>query len=84
MIKTNYDKRLQVFHMLEHKGTGGETLLVDGFNAANNLKQKNPEAFEALCRIPIEAEYIDKGAHYSNVYTVITLHPLTKELLQIR
>lgn len=70
--------------MLNHEGAGGETLLVDGFNAANNLKDKHPEAFDTLCKTPITAEYIDKNAHYFNKYTAITLDPFTKELQQVR
>lgn len=70
--------------MLNHDGTGGETLLVDGFNAANNLKEKYPEAFQTLCETPIAAEYIDKNTHYFNKYTAITLDPFTKEILQVR
>lgn len=76
--------RLQVFHMLSHEGTGGETLLVDGFNAANNVRIANPEAFDLLCNTPIEAEYIEPGIHFSTVDTVIKVHPVTKELFQIR
>lgn len=70
--------------MLSHEGTGGETLLVDGFNAANKIKNKHPAAFDVLSNTPIEAEYIEPGIHFSSVDTVIKLHPVTKELFQIR
>lgn len=70
--------------MLNHDGAGGETLLVDGFNAAYNLKEKHPEAFQILSKTPITAEYIDKNTHYFNKYTAITLDPFTKEILQVR
>lgn len=53
---------LQAFHMLSHMADatakdspagadlGGQSLLVDGFHAANTLKQEDPKAFEVLTR----------------------------------
>lgn len=76
--------RLQVFHMLKHEGQGGETLLVDGFNAADNIKKRNREAFDVLTRFPIESEYIEEGIHFSSVEPVLKLHPITQNLFQIR
>ncbi|PRP76233.1 hypothetical protein PROFUN_15318 [Planoprotostelium fungivorum] len=48
---------LQMFHMLEFRGKGGESLLVDGFQAAKILKEKYPESYEILStvRIPTHA-----------------------------
>jgi trimethyllysine dioxygenase len=50
---------LQAFHMLSHiapKGSdpaggnlGGQSLLVDGFHAAEVMREQHPEAFEVLC-----------------------------------
>lgn len=41
--------RLQLFHLLEHKGgKGGETLLADGFYAAYRMLLENPRNVEAL------------------------------------
>jgi trimethyllysine dioxygenase len=46
---------LQAFHMLSHEpakgeshATGGESVLLDGFNAARILKSENPEAYDIL------------------------------------
>jgi alpha-ketoglutarate-dependent taurine dioxygenase len=76
--------RLQVFHCLHHDGEGGETLLVDGFRAAYDLKQTHPKSFQRLSTLPIEAEYVEAGKHYTNVDSMLKLHPLTKKLQQIR
>lgn len=46
---------LQLFHLLYHDGTGGTTLLVDAFRAADILKQRHPELYEIFCKIPIPA-----------------------------
>ncbi|KAL9577135.1 MAG: hypothetical protein Q9212_006565 [Teloschistes hypoglaucus] len=43
---------LQTFHLLSHtNGSGGASLLVDGFAAAERLRAESPNAFEDLCRI---------------------------------
>ena len=70
--------------MFEFRGSGGTSLFVDGFKAAGNLREKDGESFDVLCNSPIESEYIDKGAHFVAVDPVIRLHPVTKDLLQIR
>jgi trimethyllysine dioxygenase len=45
---------LQAFHLLSHtEGSGGESLLVDGFYAASILEKENPEAFNILAKFPI-------------------------------
>ena len=56
---------LQAFHLLSHTdGKGGASLLVDGFRAAEILRQESPQAFDALCRIKIRAHCSgDEGAH---------------------
>jgi trimethyllysine dioxygenase len=45
---------IQIFHLLEHTdGTGGASLLVDGFYAASILRDLYPEAYRLLSAIPI-------------------------------
>ncbi|KAI0749862.1 mitochondrial protein [Daedaleopsis nitida] len=45
---------LQLFHLLEHTGgTGGATLLVDGFYVASILKELHPDAYELLSTISV-------------------------------
>lgn len=76
--------RLEGFHVLFHDGEGGETLLVDGFNAATAIKKSEPEAFRILCTVPVPAEYIENGCHYTSTDSVLKLNPVNNELLQIR
>ncbi|KAK0142533.1 Trimethyllysine dioxygenase, mitochondrial [Merluccius polli] len=55
---------VQVFHCLKHEGTGGRTLLVDGFHSAEKVLKESPESFELLSRVPIKHENIeDTGTH---------------------
>jgi trimethyllysine dioxygenase len=45
---------LQMFHLLSHtEGTGGASLLVDGFNVAHRLRQESPESWNILTEVPI-------------------------------
>ena len=45
---------LQMFHLLSHtEGTGGASLLVDGFNAAHRLRRESPESWDILRAVPI-------------------------------
>ncbi|KAK4871747.1 hypothetical protein RN001_015871 [Aquatica leii] len=75
---------LQVFHLIHHNGKGGSTVLVDGFNIANIIKNKNQEAFETLCTVPVPAHFIDKNHHFVCTEPMIQLHPVTKEFYKIR
>lgn len=48
---TNYFSEpvaLEMFHLLEHDGEGGESQLVDGFRAAYELWDAHPKQYERL------------------------------------
>ncbi|KAH9631658.1 hypothetical protein HF086_012718 [Spodoptera exigua] len=76
---------LQILHCLQHtQGTGGETLLVDGFFGAEELKRDHPEDFEFLTKFNLEAEYIEEGHHHTYSAPVIKLDSETQEPVQIR
>lgn len=44
------------------EGEGGETLVVDGFRAAENLRKLHPQSFELLTRIPVDYEVSERSA----------------------
>ncbi|KAM7225347.1 hypothetical protein CapIbe_023324 [Capra ibex] len=79
---------IQVFHCLKHEGTGGRTLLVDGFYAAEQVLQKEPEEFELLSKVPLKHEYIENVGecqnHMIGVGPVLNIYPWNKELYLIR
>uniref|UniRef100_A0A1B6EFC3 Trimethyllysine dioxygenase, mitochondrial n=1 Tax=Clastoptera arizonana TaxID=38151 RepID=A0A1B6EFC3_9HEMI len=56
---------LQIFHCIQHDGEGGDTLLVDGFRAAEDVRLADPSSFNSLKRIATEFVCIDRGNHYS-------------------
>jgi trimethyllysine dioxygenase len=79
---------VQVFHCLQHDGTGGRTLLVDGFHAAHKVLEESPESFQVLCRVPIRHENIEaEGGHRNHLVgtgPVLSAHPWNRELYMIR
>ncbi|KAM9348925.1 trimethyllysine dioxygenase, mitochondrial [Symphorus nematophorus] len=79
---------IQVFHCLKHEGTGGRTLLVDGFYAAEKLRQRSPDKFELLARVPIGHEYIENTDNHRNHMTgigpVLNVYPWNNEMYLIR
>lgn len=71
--------------MLEHKGNGGDSLLVDGFYCANKLRKHHQYEFEYLTKIPLKSIYKEANKYdMSNIDPVIKLHPITGSLMQIR
>lgn len=67
---------LQVLHCIQFNGTGGETLLVDGFRAVEQLRENDRDAFERLCEYPLEAEYMEEDKHHQYIAPVIRKHPV--------
>ncbi|KAJ0288789.1 hypothetical protein COL940_001779 [Colletotrichum noveboracense] len=89
---------LQAFHMLSHEAPpgsepsadgelGGKSLLVDGFHAANVLKQEDERAFDILTRLrlPWHASG-NEGITISpdRLYPVLELHPLSGKVHRVR
>ena len=53
---------LQLLHCLESDAPGGETMLVDGFRAAEELRRRHPEDFAVLARLPLSFHFADANA----------------------
>ncbi|TRY60029.1 hypothetical protein DNTS_010079 [Danionella cerebrum] len=79
---------MQVFHCLRHEGTGGRTLLVDGFFAADSLLHQSPENFGVLSQTPIKHEYLENQGGYRNhmigIGPVLNVYPWNNEVYMIR
>lgn len=50
---------LQLLHCLSNAAVGGDSGLVDGFQAAALLRAENPEAFAVLTRTPVPFQFSD-------------------------
>lgn len=72
---------LQVVH---HDGSGGESLLVDGFHAGENIRKRLPEAFDCLTKTSVPHQYIQNGLDVKYSAEILKVNPITKELMHIR
>ncbi len=80
---------MQIFHLLQHKGTGGTSLYVDGFNVASKLLHKSPSAYHTLSTFRIPAHCAgDENTLIrptpSGTYTILNHDSETNQLYQIR
>jgi trimethyllysine dioxygenase len=79
---------LQMFHLLSHTdGTGGASQLVDGFGAANQLKEQDPEAYEILSTVPVHAHASgsnDLSIQPYKAFPVLVHDPQGGFLVQVR
>ncbi|WP_372573386.1 2-trimethylaminoethylphosphonate dioxygenase [Ruegeria jejuensis] len=48
---------LQILYCLENSAEGGDSIVVDGFHAAQRLRAENPEGFALLAGYPARFEY---------------------------
>jgi gamma-butyrobetaine dioxygenase len=75
---------LQILVCLENTVEGGETMLVDGFKAAERLQAQSPNAFEQLARHCARFEYAGaQGVRLRSKRPIIELGP-DGELIAIR
>jgi len=64
---------LQIFHCLKADPDGGDTLLVDGFRAAEALRAKDPAAFALLAATPVTFRHADARHRLAAQHRVIGL-----------
>jgi len=75
---------IQILYCLENSASGGDSTVVDGFNAAIRLRNENPDYFNLLTKYCARFEYNgDKGAHLQSRRPMIELSP-DDELIAIR
>jgi gamma-butyrobetaine hydroxylase len=53
--------QLQLLHCLEAADAGGESVVVDGFAAADRLRREAPDAFAVLTRTQVDFRYVETG-----------------------
>lgn len=67
---------LQVLYCLENSAEGGENMVVDGFRAAERLRDENPQGFDLLTRYCARFEYAgSSGVALSSRRPMIELAP---------
>ncbi|KAK9476009.1 hypothetical protein V1514DRAFT_338211 [Lipomyces japonicus] len=79
---------LQLLHCLHHEGSGGESILADGFKAARILREESPNAYKVLSRIRIPSH--SAGNENVCITPALSSRPIlnhdevTGELTQVR
>ena len=63
----------QMFHCLQHDGTGGENTLVDGFKVADVIRRTDPAAYRMLTTVKVPAHYLGDGVHLRAEHEIIAL-----------
>lgn len=76
-----YTPYLQLFHLLFHNGTGGETTLVDAFHCAQVMKQQYPAQYELLSNLKVQCHSL--GDIYLHQSKPVFIHNDTNELVQV-
>lgn len=64
---------VQILLCLENSAIGGESILVDGYAVAEQIREATPEVFEDLCRIEIEGCYQGDGVRLTARRPIIRL-----------
>lgn len=62
---------LQLLHCLENTANGGDSVLVDGFEAVRRLAATDPDAFDLLRSVTVPWRYQDDSIEITNRYPVI-------------
>jgi trimethyllysine dioxygenase len=78
---------LQLFHLLEHTGTGGESLYVDGFHVAESLRESHPWAYEVLSTLRLSAHSAgdkDTLIEPATRFPILNHDPESHQLDQVR
>jgi len=63
---------LQLLHCLEADAPGGDTILVDGFRAAELLRDEDSTAFSLLAWLPLDFRFADASADLAGRVPVIS------------
>ncbi|ORX97588.1 Trimethyllysine dioxygenase [Basidiobolus meristosporus CBS 931.73] len=79
---------LQMFHLLEFDGKGGESIFVDGLSVAQKLREQQPDSYETLSKIRVVTHSAGDEEVFINPtprgYPILNHDPMTGELYQIR
>lgn len=74
---------IQLLHCLRNDSEGGETILVDGYHAANRLRRDNPSAFEILSGTWVRFTYRSNDTELSARRPMISVDDLG-QVVEIR
>ena len=74
---------IQFLYCIESTATGGDSILVDGFNAAHEFRRRDPDGFSLLTSTPLDFRFRDQTTDIQNKAPIIALD-LEGNIFQIR
>ena len=74
---------LQFLHCLRFEGTGGQSILVDGFKIAEVIHNKSPEQFKILSTVPFSYQFVDGEHKYFNSNPALILDSQTRKVKRV-
>ncbi len=74
---------LQLLLCAETKSEGGESILVDGFRAAEVMREEDPALYEFLCNLPVPGEYVEDNVHLRACRPMFRRDAETGRLVQV-
>lgn len=72
-----------MLHVVHFNGTGGESILVDGFKLAEVIQKENPDHYHILSTIPFRFHYTDKNNNYLSSFIPFTINPQSGKISQV-
>lgn len=66
---------LQLLHFIDNSTLGGENVFADSFLAAARVRERDPEAYEALKTVPLTFHYDNDGEYYYYMRPLIVEEP---------
>lgn len=70
-------------HCILYEATGGESILVDGFKLAEEIRKKNPEHFRILSTVPIPYHHTCKVHSFRNSNVTFITDPKTDRVTRV-
>lgn len=69
---------LQLLHFIQNSTIGGENVFSDSFKAAQEIRDEDPAAYEALKKVPITFHYDNNGEYYYYLRPLVVEHDFVK------
>ena len=70
-------------HCILYEATGGESILVDGFKLAEEIRKKNPEHYKILSTVPIPYHHTDNEHRFRNSNITFITDPETGRVTRV-
>ena len=74
---------MEAFHVLHFEGTGGHSILVDGFKTAEEIRARDPTHYKILSSVPLPYHHTDSEYRMLNTFIPFTHDPETGQVTEV-